>query len=61
MMRLPSHFYAMVDTAGGHEPVALARMLISLVMADPAARAGPEQPVMTGKVPGDTAKDGALQ
>ena len=28
MMRLPSHFYAMVDTAGGHEPVALARMLL---------------------------------
>ncbi len=28
MMRLPSHFYAMVDTAGGHEPVTLARMLL---------------------------------
>ena len=28
MMRLPSHFYAMVDTAAGHEPVALARMLL---------------------------------
>jgi len=28
MMRLPSHFYAMVDTAGGHEPFALARMLL---------------------------------
>jgi hypothetical protein len=41
--------------------VALARMLISLVMADPAACAVPEQPVMTGKVPGDTANDGALQ
>lgn len=27
-MRMPSHFYAMVDTAGGHEPVALARMLL---------------------------------
>jgi thiamine-phosphate pyrophosphorylase len=27
-MRLPSHFYAMVDSAGGHEPVALARILI---------------------------------
>lgn len=27
-MRLPSHFYAMVDTAGGHEPVALARILL---------------------------------
>jgi thiamine-phosphate diphosphorylase len=25
MMRLPSHFYAIVDPAGGHEPVALAR------------------------------------
>ena len=27
-MRLPSHFYAMVDSAGGHEPVAFARILI---------------------------------
>ncbi|HKV56170.1 MAG TPA: thiamine phosphate synthase, partial [Candidatus Binataceae bacterium] len=27
-MRLPSHYYAMVDTAGGHEPVALARTLL---------------------------------
>lgn len=27
-MRLPSHFYAMVDTAAGHEPVALARILL---------------------------------
>jgi thiamine-phosphate pyrophosphorylase len=27
-MKLPSHFYAMVDPAGGHEPVALARMLL---------------------------------
>jgi thiamine-phosphate diphosphorylase len=27
-MRMPSHFYAMVDTAGGHEPVALAQMLL---------------------------------
>jgi thiamine-phosphate diphosphorylase len=27
-MRLPSHFYAMVDTAGGHEPVALAQALL---------------------------------
>jgi len=26
--RLPSHFYAMVDPAGGHEPVELARMLL---------------------------------
>jgi thiamine-phosphate pyrophosphorylase len=27
-MRMPSHFYAMVDTAGGHEPVALAGILL---------------------------------
>ncbi|HEX4210646.1 MAG TPA: thiamine phosphate synthase [Candidatus Binataceae bacterium] len=27
-MHLPSHFYAMVDTAGGHEPVALAQQLL---------------------------------
>jgi thiamine-phosphate pyrophosphorylase len=27
-MRFPSHFYAMIDTAGGHEPVALARILL---------------------------------
>jgi thiamine-phosphate pyrophosphorylase len=27
-MRLPSHFYAMIDTAAGHEPVTLARMLV---------------------------------
>ncbi len=27
-MHFPSHFYAMVDTAGGHEPVALARILL---------------------------------
>ena len=27
-MKLPSHFYAMVDQAGGHEPVALARILL---------------------------------
>ncbi len=27
-MRLPSTFYAMVDTAGGQEPVALARILL---------------------------------
>jgi len=27
-MRLPSHFYAMVDPAAGHEPVALARILL---------------------------------
>jgi thiamine-phosphate pyrophosphorylase len=28
MMRFPSRFYAMVDTAGGHDPVALATVLI---------------------------------
>jgi thiamine-phosphate pyrophosphorylase len=28
MTRLPSHFYAMVDPAGGHEPVALAETLL---------------------------------
>lgn len=28
-MRLPSHLYAMVDTAGGHQPVALARILLA--------------------------------
>ena len=28
-MKLPSRFYAMVDTAAGHEPVALARMLLN--------------------------------
>jgi thiamine-phosphate pyrophosphorylase len=28
MMEFPSHFYAMVDTAAGHEPVALARILL---------------------------------
>ena len=28
VMKLPSHFYAMVDPAGGHEPVALARILL---------------------------------
>lgn len=27
-MRFPSHLYAMVDTSGGHEPVALARQLL---------------------------------
>ena len=27
-MKLPSHFYAMVDPAGGHQPVALARLLL---------------------------------
>jgi thiamine-phosphate pyrophosphorylase len=29
MTRLPSHFYAMVDTAGGHEPVSLAETLLA--------------------------------
>ena len=28
MTRLPSHFYAMVDPAGGHEPVVLAETLL---------------------------------
>jgi thiamine-phosphate pyrophosphorylase len=27
-MKFPSHFYAMVDPAGGHEPVALAHILL---------------------------------
>lgn len=27
-MQLPSHFYAIIDTAGGHEPVALATLLL---------------------------------
>jgi len=27
-MRIPSRFYAMIDPAGGHEPVALARILV---------------------------------
>jgi thiamine-phosphate pyrophosphorylase len=27
-MQIPSHFYAMVDCAGGHEPVALAQILL---------------------------------
>jgi thiamine-phosphate pyrophosphorylase len=27
-VKLPSHFYAMVDPAGGHEPIALARILL---------------------------------
>src|SRR5262245_22237411 len=27
-MQIPSHFYAMVDTAYGHEPVALAKILL---------------------------------
>ena len=28
MIRLPSHFYAMIDAAGGHEPVALAETML---------------------------------
>ena len=28
-MRMPSRFYAMIDPAGGHEPVALARILVA--------------------------------
>jgi thiamine-phosphate pyrophosphorylase len=28
MMRLPSHFYAMIDPAGGHEPVSLAHTML---------------------------------
>jgi thiamine-phosphate pyrophosphorylase len=28
-VQLPSHFYAMVDSAGGHEPVALAKVLLN--------------------------------
>ena len=28
-MQLPSRFYAMVDTAGGHDPVALARLMLA--------------------------------
>jgi thiamine-phosphate pyrophosphorylase len=27
-MRMPSHFYAMIDPAGGHDPVALAQILL---------------------------------
>ena len=27
-MRMPSQFYAMIDPAGGHEPIALARILL---------------------------------
>ncbi len=29
MMKLPSHFYAMVDTVAGHDPVELARILLA--------------------------------
>ena len=28
MTRLPSHFYAMIDPAGGHEPVMLAETML---------------------------------
>jgi thiamine-phosphate diphosphorylase len=28
VIKLPSHFYAMVDPAGGHQPVALARIML---------------------------------
>lgn len=28
MTQIPSHFYAMIDPAGGHEPVALARTML---------------------------------
>ena len=42
-------------------PLALAGVLVGLVVADDAARACSEQPVVTGKMPGDTADDGALQ
>jgi thiamine-phosphate pyrophosphorylase len=28
-MRMPSHFYAMIDPAGGHDPVALAGILLA--------------------------------
>jgi hypothetical protein len=41
--------------------LALAWMLVGLMVADDAAGAGPEHPVMTGKVPRDTANNGALQ
>jgi heme A synthase len=42
-------------------PLALAGVLVGLVMADDAACACPEQPVMTGIMPGDSAYDGTLQ
>jgi thiamine-phosphate diphosphorylase len=29
MIRLPSHFYAIIDAAGGHEPVALAETMLN--------------------------------
>ena len=34
MTRLPSHFYAMVDPAGGHDPVSLAETLLDVVGRD---------------------------
>jgi hypothetical protein len=40
---------------------ALAGMLVGLVTTDDASRACPEQPVMTGIMPGDSADNGALQ
>ncbi|MGH7813178.1 MAG: thiamine phosphate synthase [Candidatus Binataceae bacterium] len=46
MTRLPSHFYAMIDPAGGHDPVALAKIfldsgarIMQLRMKDAPARA----------------------
>jgi hypothetical protein len=41
--------------------LALPGVLVSLVMADDAARACSEQSVVTGKMPSDSADDGALQ
>jgi hypothetical protein len=41
--------------------LALAGVLGGLVVADNAARACPEQPVVTSEMPGDTADGGALQ
>ena len=38
-------------------PLALARVLVGLVMADNTARACSEQPVVTGKMPGNPADD----
>src|SRR5205823_5451936 len=41
--------------------LALAGVLVGLVTTDEASRASPEQPVMTGIMPGDSADNGALQ
>ena len=41
-------------------PLTFAGMLVGLVMADDAARTRPEQPVMAGKMPHNTADHGAL-